>query len=260
MGAAPCPRCQPEFRPRCWRARPDLRAAEARLRATLAAVDEVRLSFYPTASLTGTLGSSSVWLAEVLENPLATLGYGLPVVSLFVQWNTLNLELNVAEAEYEQAVMAFRQSLYAALGEVEKALSARTRHADEARYLEESLTLARESERLSEIRYRAGAIGLADWLAASQLRRGAEADLASNRLNQLTNLMELFQALGGAADRRVAAVMPVNGGQVFLQADCGPSFGASVVIGGLSISRATPLRRCRILPGNACIALSVLLI
>lgn len=175
--------------------RPDLQAAEARLRESLTAVDVAKLSFYPTFSLTGSLGSSSLKLAEVLQNPVGTLGAGLALP--FVQWNTLDLELKVARVEYEQAVVAFRQDLFTALGEVEKALSGRTRYAAEGGYLEEALLLARESERLAEVRYRSGAISLQDLIATSQTRRLAEAELAANRLNRYKNLMALCQALGG---------------------------------------------------------------
>lgn len=177
--------------------RPDLQAAEARLRESLTAVDVAKLSFYPTFSLTGSLGSSSLKLAEVLQNPVGTLGAGLALP--FVQWNTLDLELKVARVEYEQAVVAFRQDLFTALGEVEKALSGRTRYAAEGGYLEEALLLARESERLAEVRYRSGAISLQDLIATSQTRRLAEAELAANRLNRYKNLMTLCQALGGGS-------------------------------------------------------------
>ena len=57
--------------------RPDLKAAELRLRATLAAGDATRESYYPTLSLTGALGSSSTALASLLSNPVSTLGAGI---------------------------------------------------------------------------------------------------------------------------------------------------------------------------------------
>ncbi len=93
--------------------RPDLRAAEFRLRESVANIDQTRASFYPAFSLTGSYGGSSTTLADVLQNPMATLGIGLSLP--FIQWNTRNLNIQVSETRYEEAATNFRQSLLRAL-------------------------------------------------------------------------------------------------------------------------------------------------
>lgn len=175
--------------------RPDLRAAELRLRKYLANIDSNRAGFYPTFTLTGNLGGNSISLLNALQNPYAALGAGLTLP--FIQWNTMKLNLEISKTEYEEAVNNFRQTLYSALRDVENALSARTRYAEENRELEESLALARRSEGLAEVRYRAGLTGLQLWLDAQENRRKAETNLFENRLNRIKNMMELYQALGG---------------------------------------------------------------
>lgn len=177
--------------------RPDLRAAELRLRASLAEVDQARAEMYPQLTLTGSLGSSSLELRSVLDNPIATLGAGL--VLPFVQWNTVRLNIKVGQSQYEEAVVNFRQTLLEALLDVEKALAARQRYEAERSWLEESLTQARLSEEMSAERYRAGAISLQDWLETRETRRAAEVDLAENRLNRLISVMDIYLALGGDA-------------------------------------------------------------
>ena len=177
--------------------RPDLRAAEQRLRAALANVDATRTGFYPALSLTGSLGTSSTALADVLKNPVATLGAGLALP--FLQWNTARLSVGVSQTQYEEAVVGFRQSLYTALSEVENALSSRTQLRDESEKLALALQEAQRAERLSEVRYRAGATALQPVLDAKDRRRTAEVSLALNRLNQLNATMTLYKALGGAA-------------------------------------------------------------
>jgi len=175
--------------------RPDVHAAELRLREYLANVDSTRAGYYPTLSLTGSLGSSSTSLANVLQNPVAALGAGLTLP--FLQWNTMRLNVKISEADYEAAVVTFRQTLYAALSDVENALSGRTQYEAEGKQLEEALALARQSEELAGIRYRAGYTAVQLWLDAQESRRSAEKSLAANRLNRLKNLMTLYQALGG---------------------------------------------------------------
>jgi len=175
--------------------RPDLRAAELRLRESLASVDATRLSYYPQLSLTGALGGSSASLGSVLANPLATLGAGL--VLPFLNRTEMQLNTAIARSDYEQAVVTFRQTLYQALADVDNALSARRQYAEQAAQLEQSLADARRAEQLYEVRYRAGAVALKPWLDAQEKRRSAETALAENRLNRLTNHATLFQALGG---------------------------------------------------------------
>lgn len=176
--------------------RPDLQAAELRLRSTLASGDATRTSYYPSISLTGSLGSSSTALSSLLSNPVGTLGAGLTLP--FLQWNEMQLSIKVAKADYEKAVVDFRQTLYEAMADVENALSARTQYARQSALLARSLELARESERRYEVQYRAGAVALKSWLDAQKTRRDAELALAENRYNQLDNRVTLHQALGGA--------------------------------------------------------------
>lgn len=175
--------------------RPDLQAAEQRLRKYLANIDNTRASFYPSLTLTGTLGTSSTSLTDVLRNPYTLLGAGLTLP--FIQWNTMELNVVIAKADYEEAVVNFRQTLYSALNDVENALSARSSYEEEGRHLEESLALAKRAEELDEFRYRAGSTGLQPWLDAQESRRSAEKSLNENRLNRLKNMMKLYQALGG---------------------------------------------------------------
>jgi NodT family efflux transporter outer membrane factor (OMF) lipoprotein len=175
--------------------RPDLRAAELRLRKLLVNVNVARAGFYPSFTLTGSLGGSSISLENVLRNPLATLGLGLTLP--FVQWNTAQLTIKVSETHYEEAVVNFRQTLYQALGDVENALSAYAAYQAESVYLEQTLAFARQAEHLAETRYRGGVTGVQDWLDEQERRRNAETALYGNRLNRLNNLMKLYQALGG---------------------------------------------------------------
>jgi outer membrane protein TolC len=176
--------------------RPDVQAAEQRLRKYLATVDGTRASYYPNFTLTGTLGTISTSLIEVIKNPYTALGVGLTLP--FIQWNTMSLNVEIAQKDYEEAVVNFRQTLYSALSDVENSLAARENFNEEILQLQNSLELARKAEQLTEIRYRTGSAALQSWLDAQESRRDAERALALVRLNQLKNCMTLNQTLGGA--------------------------------------------------------------
>ncbi len=151
--------------------RPDLRAAEARLRASLKNVDATRSSFYPGISLTGGLGTSSDQLISFISNPVATLGAG--TVLSFLNIKDMNLKIAVSKAQYEEAVTAFRRTLLNAFSDVANALGAHTYYAEQSRRLENAFMAAQDVERLNEIRYRAGAATLRTWLDAQERRRSA---------------------------------------------------------------------------------------
>jgi NodT family efflux transporter outer membrane factor (OMF) lipoprotein len=175
--------------------RPDLRAAESRLRASLASVDATSLSFYPSLSLTAEAGAASSSLSSLLSNPVGTLAASLALP--FVNVQRARLTTAAARTAYDANVLDFQQTLQQALVDVENALSARTQYRKEFEFLDAALGHARAAERMYEIRYRSGAVALNDWLAAQEARRGAESAVLENRVRQLQNHVTLYQALGG---------------------------------------------------------------
>lgn len=95
--------------------RPGRQAAQTRLRETLAQTDGQRLSFYPTFSLFGSIGSASTTtLADIVQNPIGTLGATLSLP--FVQWNTANLTIKSSKATFDTAGINFRHTFYQASG------------------------------------------------------------------------------------------------------------------------------------------------
>lgn len=184
--------------------RPDLQAAELRLKKYLASIDSTRASYYPSFTLTGSLGISSTSLLDVIKNPYAALGVGLTLP--FIQWNSMKLNIEISKTDYEEAVVNFRQTLYSALSDVENTLSARTNYVEEIKQTEKSLILARKAEELAEIRYRSGASPLLSWLDTQESRRDAERALAVVRLAQLKNSVTLYQAIGGSMSTKTVAV------------------------------------------------------
>jgi NodT family efflux transporter outer membrane factor (OMF) lipoprotein len=177
--------------------RADLRAAEARLKASLATVDATQASFLPAFTLTGSLGSSSIALTDALKNPFAGLGAGLSLP--FLNWHEMKRNVAISDSEYRAGIADFRQTLYTALADVENALSSRRQLALRHDRLQRALDTAREVERLYEVRYRSGAVDLQSWLDAQEKRRTAEQSLLGNTLDRLNAQVNLYRALGGGA-------------------------------------------------------------
>lgn len=176
--------------------RPDLQAAELRLRKSLATKDATKASYYPSISLTGNLGSSSTSLSNLLQNPALTLGATLSLP--FLQYNDMEKDLAISDLDYEKSILQYRQTLYQAFADVENALSARTELNQQVALQERNVQLAEKTERLTEVRYRNGAIALKNLLDAQATTRNAQLSLVQTKQSQYNAYVTLMQALGGS--------------------------------------------------------------
>ena len=176
--------------------RPDLQAAELRLRKTLANKDATKASYYPSINLTGNLGASSTSLTQLLQNPALTLGASLSLP--FLQYNDMKKDIAMSDLDYEKAIIQYRQTLYQAFADVENALSNRTQLDQQVQLQQRNVELATKTERLTEVRYRNGAIALKNLLDTQETTRNARLSLVESKQNQYNAYVTLMQALGGS--------------------------------------------------------------
>ncbi|MFU9047227.1 efflux transporter outer membrane subunit [Acinetobacter tibetensis] len=176
--------------------RPDLKAAELRLRESLATKDATTASYYPSISLTGSLGSNSTSLTQLLRNPALTLGASLSLP--FLQYNDMKKDIAISQLDYEKAIVQYRQSLYQAFGDVENALSARSELDQQVKLQQRNLELAEKAERLTDVRYRYGAVALKNLLDQQETTRSARLTLVNTKQSQYNAYVTLMQALGGS--------------------------------------------------------------
>ncbi len=175
--------------------RPDVKASEMRLRETLATGDATRAELYPDISLTGGASTASTALTSLLSNPTGSI---LAAITLpILDYRRHRLNNNIAQANYDIAVLAFKTTLFQALSDADNALSNRTELARQGAALKQSLGAAQTAERLYEVRYTSGSVALRVWLDAQQSARAAQLAYDNNRLSQLVNQSTLYQALGG---------------------------------------------------------------
>ncbi len=92
--------------------------------------------------------------------------------------------LKISASEYQQTVVTYRQTLYRAMPEAEKRLSARQQYLAPREKPERTLDAARQAETVYRNRCRAGCCLLKSWLDAQESRRQVEISLARNQLNR----------------------------------------------------------------------------
>lgn len=177
--------------------RPDILAAEQRLVAANANIGAARAAFFPRLSLTGFLGSASPEFSNLFESGTRTWLFSpqltLPIFD--AGRNRANLDLawvrrDAAVAEYEAAIQqAFR--------EVADALAGREALAEQLRAQQALAEATQRREALVELRLRNGVDSNLALLDARRSRYAAQQALLRLQEQQLTNLIDLYRALGG---------------------------------------------------------------
>ncbi len=185
--------------------RADVKSSLYQLKSMLASKDALAASYLPSLILTGELGTSSSDLIELLQNPVGKLGAGLTLP--FLEWNKMKLNKNIAELDYQTAVINYRVTLYQAFAEVANYLSARKHYLYQTETQQALYRNSQEAEKIYASQYRAGAIAMIDWINAIEAKRDAQASLLENQYNQLVIQAKLYQSLGG---KDIAPNIPSN--------------------------------------------------
>lgn len=180
--------------------RPDLLAAEAGLRASVANVGVAKARLYPSLSLTGSAGYNSTELDPWFDGNHDVWSLVGNLVMPLINRGATKAQIRAAEARAEQAVAGYRQSVLTAFGEVEAALDAERFHAEREAALERSVHEARRSLELAERRYASGLDPLLTTLEAQRRLVAAESQLLATQRAHRTARVNLVLALGGPWD------------------------------------------------------------
>ena len=178
--------------------RPDLASAEAQLAASNADVSAARAALLPRITLTGTAGiASGALLSLVSGGTTSAIGIAASLLQPIFDGGRLRGQKAIAESRERELVETYRKAILSAFVDVEQALAAASRQGQQEQLQDEVQTRARESLRLAEVRYRAGADDLLTVLDAQRTLFSAQDQLAQIRLNRLQSAVSLYKALGG---------------------------------------------------------------
>ncbi|HBE9178813.1 TPA: efflux transporter outer membrane subunit [Serratia fonticola] len=179
--------------------RPDVQAAEKNLRAALAGSDVERLNFYPTLSLSASLNAGSTIFQQWFSNPSRSLGSSVALP--FLNWNTVQLTIEIADLDVKQAAIAFRSQVYNALADVDNAMSQRLSYQQQKINQQRNLRLGQQRLALANSQYQAGAASLQTLLDAEDALLTIESNLSDLQYNYLNATMKLWLALGGGVEK-----------------------------------------------------------
>ena len=179
--------------------RPDILAAEHRLRGANANIGAARAAFFPRITLTASAGTASDELSGLFKSGSGTWLFSPQIVMpifdarTWSAYEVTQVEKEISIAEYEKAIQtAFREvaDALAERGTVSQRLAAQ-------QSLVDALVV---THRLSEMRYHKGIDSYLSVLDAQRSLYGAEKGLIMLRLTEINNLITLYKALGGGQD------------------------------------------------------------
>jgi len=180
--------------------RPDILAAEAQLHAANARVGVAKAMFFPDISLTGVFGGVSTSLSDVLHGRAATVAsLGPNILQPLFAGGALVFNHAAALAQLDQALITYRRTVNAALGDVANNLSAYQNSSDEVAIEARRVVAAREALRLAELRFRSGVTSFLELLDAQRQELASESDSLNSQLLQHQALINAYLALGGGS-------------------------------------------------------------
>lgn len=178
--------------------RPDVKALEYELNAANARVGIAKAFMYPTLNITANGGLNSYQSNNWFNMPASL--FGLVTGSLaqpLLQGKKLRTQYEVAKTEREKAVIAFRQSVLVAIGEVSDALIEVEKLKEEREFAAARVTNLEKAVNNADMLFKSGMANYLEVVTAQSNVLQSELDLAALKRNQLSAVARLYKALGG---------------------------------------------------------------
>ena len=177
--------------------RPDIRAAEQTLIAANANIGVAKAAYFPQIGLTGFIGGQSSSLAKLFSGPNAAWSFVPQLTQPIFTAGRLKNTVRLAQAQRQDAQVAYEKSISTAFQEVSDALIAHQR-TRESRVEQQKLVIAlQDRKRLAYRRYEGGVDTQLNALDADRDLLTAQLTLEQIRYAELVSTVQIYNALGG---------------------------------------------------------------
>lgn len=177
--------------------RPDIRAAEQKMREANAQVGVSVASFYPAFSIVGSGGLESIGAKHFYDQRSRIMSIGPSMTLPIFQGGKLRANLRASKATYEETLASYRQSILVALQEVEDSLLDARAYAKQGQALDAAIASAQETQRLAELRYQKGLASYFEVVDANRTVLSAKLLSAQVEGQRLMASVAMLKALGG---------------------------------------------------------------
>ncbi|MGV8059175.1 MAG: efflux transporter outer membrane subunit [Smithellaceae bacterium] len=186
--------------------RPDIASAERKMAAANAQIGVAKAAYYPSLSLSGSLGYLSADLATLFTTPHFFWALGpMTLAATVFDGGARQAQTKQTMAAYDGTVAYYRQTVLTGFQEVEDNLVALRILDEEAQVQEQAVNSARESVALTTNQYKAGVVGYLNVVTVQTIALANERTAISINGQRLKAAALLVKALGGgwsAADNR----------------------------------------------------------
>jgi multidrug efflux system outer membrane protein len=178
--------------------RPDVRAAARRLEAARQQIGAARANLLPSVSLTGTGGTQSSELADLVDPGQAFANFVGQLTAPLFRGGELRANLDAAEARYRQQTASYEQTVLTAFQEVKAALVAYNEQRRRLQEVQQQVETAEDAFETQRDRYERGIGDVLSLLDAERTLVQARTRLAGVRQAVLNARLGLHRALGGS--------------------------------------------------------------
>jgi len=181
--------------------RPDVRVALDQYAAAVANVGVAEGNLYPKFTINANLGYSSATAEQWFNTASLAYGIGPSISWSILNWGQVASEIGQQKAIALQSLYNYRQTVLQALDDVDSALAAFTREQAHYHALAVAVTQDQRALTLSDALYRNGLTDFLNVLTAQQSLYTAQDALVQSQQVVSTDLVTLYQALGGGWQR-----------------------------------------------------------
>ena len=178
--------------------RPDVKSAELALRRANARVGITKASLYPALTITASGGANSFELNNWFNIPASLFGsVAGGLTAPLLNSKRLRTQYEVAKAEREQSVLAFKQTVLVAVGEVSDALVKIDKQQQRYAIASERVGTLKNSIKNANLLFKNGMANYLEVIVAQSYLLQGELELAAIKKERFAANVELYRALGG---------------------------------------------------------------
>jgi multidrug efflux system outer membrane protein len=177
--------------------RPDIQESEQNLIAANANIGVARAQLFPQLSLTADAGFQSIGLNNLFKWDARYWNWSASVTQPIFNAGALRANVRLTEAEKQQAVLTYQQTIQTAFREVSDSLIAFQKLREYREHEAALAAAAQDASRLAEMRYKGGVTSYLEVLTNETNYFSAELSLARAQLGERLSVVQVYNALGG---------------------------------------------------------------
>lgn len=177
--------------------RPDVLQAEQNLVAANAQIGAAKALYYPAISLTGAFGQSSTDLSNLFKGPSRAWNYAGSFTGPIFTGFSIRGQVKQAEAAQQAALWSYIQTIQNAFADVDNALVARQKLAEQLQAEQRRVRAYGEYDRIAWLQYNEGYAPYLTVLYAEAQLFPAELSAVQTRAATFISLVSIYKAMGG---------------------------------------------------------------